>query len=79
MKIVDTVFAGTIRVRLIERPAPFDSDLFASGFYLDVKDETAPHFAIAYLDSDETAAKAMFRSRVDAILGHLRTIDHARQ
>ena len=79
MKIVDTVFSGNIRMRLIERRGPAYDRMAASGFYFDVKDERTPHFGFCYLDSDPEAAKIMFRNRVDTVVARQKVIDHAGQ
>ena len=67
MNIIDTVYVGPMRLRLIEKPSSVEPDFFAPRYYLDIRHSDTAHSGIAFLDHELTYARRLFDRRVTRI------------
>jgi hypothetical protein len=68
MNIIDTVYIGPMRLRLIEKPSSTEPDFFAPRYYLDIRhNDTERYSGIAFLDHELTYARRLFDRRVTRI------------
>jgi hypothetical protein len=63
VNIIETLQAGPLRIRLIEKLSSLDPDVFAPRYYLDVHHDECHHFGVMFVGHNIEAAKSAFQER----------------